>query len=161
MGNGLYQFHVDPKRCDRFYSCYKRKATLKTCPMHRLYSATTRACALPMFVQCDNRVRPGRETTTSTTTTTTEATTVTIPSTTRAVPDSTPQIPDDEFKCPNGKHQYHADPKRCDRFYSCYKRIATLKTCPMHRLYSTTTRACALPMFVQCDNRVRPGRETT
>ena len=28
--------------------------------MHRLYSATTRACALPMFVQCGSRVRPGQ-----------------------------------------------------------------------------------------------------
>merc|ERR1712136_43499 len=90
----------DPKRCDRFYTCSNKKATLHTCQEGWLFHSFTRTCALPGFVSCGSRPKPHHDTTTIPTTvststteisTTPETTTIptTVPTSTRTSPTTT------------------------------------------------------------------------
>ena len=64
---------------------------------------------------------------------------------------------DGEFHCKNYMYGIHADPERCDRFYVCSMKKATLHTCPTHLLLNSITRTCAIPALVNCGDRPRPG----
>ena len=49
----------DPENCENYYLCILKKATLHTCPLHTRFSALTRTCLLPSFVNCGDRPIPG------------------------------------------------------------------------------------------------------
>merc|ERR1711911_455376 len=92
--------HTDPKHCDKYYTCYMKKATQHTCPMNLLFNSFTRTCAVSALVSCGDRERPGQETTVAPTTPT------------------TPQTPDDDFQCNTYLFGRHTDPKHCDKYYA-------------------------------------------
>merc|ERR1719357_1449784 len=153
--SSAYKVYADPQRCDRFYVCSKKIATLHTCSGNRLFNTVTKTCAVPALVLCGNRPRPDKETTVApATTTTTEA------PTTPETP-TTPQTPDDDFQCKTYLFEIHSDPKHCDKYYTCNMKKATQHTCPMNLLFNSFTRTCAVSALVSCGDRERPGQETT
>merc|ERR550517_1117298 len=94
----LFGRQTDPKHCDKFYTCYMKKATQHTCPMNLLFNSFTRTCAVSALVSCGDRERPGHTTTSAPTTiptsstvtqSTTEVPTTAAPSTTE-VPTAAP-----------------------------------------------------------------------
>merc|ERR1712200_271016 len=70
----LFGRHTDPKHCDKYYTCYMKKATQHTCPMNLLFNSFTRTCAVSALVSCGDRERPGHTTTSAPTTIPTSST---------------------------------------------------------------------------------------
>merc|ERR1712136_226840 len=106
-----------------------------------LFNTVTKTCAISALVNCGDRVKPDHKTTTS--------------------PAPTTETPDEGFKCKNSFYGVYVDPERCDRYYTCSMKKATLHKCPGNWLFNSLTRTCAIPALVSCGGRVIPTVPTS
>lgn len=61
----------------------------------------------------------------------------------------------EEFTCPRTRG-YYPHPKECNQYYSCRKRISTLKLCPERMLFDIEKGNCYVDSAVDCGERKKP-----